>query len=67
MFEGLKNKLREVRSRFGASLEETIQEAPLPSPPEDLPKDQASQRLTDQQAIAVSPDIKEDKISSYDR
>jgi fused signal recognition particle receptor len=64
MFEGLKNKLREVRSRFGASLEETIQEAPLPSPPEDLPKDQASQRLTDQQAIAVSPDIKEDKISS---
>ncbi|MDO8841420.1 signal recognition particle-docking protein FtsY [Methanocalculus sp.] len=31
MFEGLKNKLRDVRSRFGASIEETIQEAPKTS------------------------------------
>jgi len=44
MFEGLKNKLRDVRSRFGASIEEHIEESPAvsSSSPEIHPGEESS-------------------------
>lgn len=66
MFEGLKSKLKDVRSRFGASIEENIEESPvvpssspeIPVEAESVPEDPAAAVRSGKKPLRSDPDTK---------